>query len=518
MTPVEQNAVLTQTGPGTPLGNVFRRYWIPALLSRELGKVAVRSKILSEDMWATRDASGKVTFRTRQVPNIELGVVYQENWLPVLLSEDLPDVDCAPVRVQIGEEKLIAFRDTSGRIGLVDQFCAHRRVSLFFGRNEENGIRCPYHGWKFDVNGKCVEVPSEGENSKTCERVQLKHYRTVETGGVIFAYVGAEAALPALDFTPEWVPATTSEYPAIEVGDVVWVYMGPADRMPEAPEFEWATVPASHRYINYRVQRSNWLQAMEGGIDSSHVSSLHSGELHKDPLHHGKGASNQADKAPLFEVAPSPAGLLIGAKRKTAEGNAYWRISQYVFPSSTMIPPYGEHPLHGHNWVPVDDSSCLAWNFTHTPHRPLTEEEIQTMDNYGSIYAELIPGTHNTVQNESNDWLIDREKQKTGRYYSGIKGIAMQDASLQESMAGENGIVDRTKERLVATDVAIVQARRKLLATAQALAAGDESVLAGLDPTSHHIRSASFEAAYDTTLAVASEKIVADASVVPVSI
>jgi phthalate 4,5-dioxygenase oxygenase subunit len=421
----EQNAVLTQTGPNTPMGRVFRRYWIPALL-----------------------------------------------------SEEIPEPDCAPVRVKLLSEPLIAFRDSSGKIGLMDEFCAHRRVSLWFGRNEENGLRCPYHGWKYDVTGQCVDIPSEPDDSTFCQRVQL------------------------------------AAYPCVELGGVVWTYMGPPELRPPVPEFEWATVPDAHRYVNKRLQESNYLQAMEGGVDSSHVSSLHSGELHTDPLHKGtKGAQYQADTRPKFEIDDSPSGLVIGARREAGAGQSYWRITQWIMPWYTMIPPYGDHALHGHAWVPIDDENCYAWNMTHHPSRPLSAGELEAMRGGQGIYAELIPGSFRPAANKDNDYLIDRALQKTGRYYSGVKGIAMQDASLQESMGP---VVDRTLERLVGTDRAIVQVRRRLLAATEMARHGDE--LPGLDPTTHHVRPASFVAASDIPLSQTQASLSAMAGVAHTSI
>jgi phthalate 4,5-dioxygenase oxygenase subunit len=407
----EQNKLLTETGPATAMGDLFRRYWIPALL-----------------------------------------------------SEEIPTPDCPPVRVKLLSEELIAFRDTEGKLGLVSEFCAHRRVSLWFGRNEESGIRCPYHGWKYDVSGQCVDIPSEPEGSKFCSKVKL--------------------------------PAA---YPCVERGGVIWTYMGPAENMPPLPEFEWAMVPDSHRYVSKRLQECNYAQAMEGGIDGSHVSSLHSGELHSDPLHKGtEGAKYQADLRPKFEVAGSAGGMLIGAKRQADEGNSYWRVTQWIMPWYTMIPPYGDHGVHGHAWVPIDDENCFAWSMTHHPTRPLNETELFAMQNGQGMYAELIPGTYKTVANKSNDYLMDREGQKSGRFYSGVKGIGMQDASLQESMGA---IVDRSQELLVATDVAIVQARRRLLAAADALQKDTGMVPPGVDPATHHVRSASFKVASNVPLA-----------------
>jgi phthalate 4,5-dioxygenase oxygenase subunit len=325
-------------------------------------------------------------------------------------------------------------------------------VSLWFGRNEESGIRCPYHGWKYDVKGQCVEIPSEPDESRFCEKVKLK------------------------------------SYPCVELGGVIWTYMGPPEHQPPLPEFEWALVPDSHRYLSKRVQENNYLQAMEGGIDSSHVSWLHSGELKTDPLHVGtKGAQHIANKKPVFELQKSEGGLVIGARRPAEGGQAYWRITQWIMPWYTMIPPYGDNALRGHAWVPVDDENCITWNWAHHPNRPLRKEEMDHMGQEDGAFAALIPGTFRAVANKDNDYLIDREGQKSGRYYSGVRGIAMQDASLQESMGP---IVDRSLERLVATDVAIVQARRRLLETVTMLQSG--GALPGLDPATHRVRSASF--------------------------
>ena len=161
----DRNRFLTQTGPGTPTGNLFRRYWIPALL-----------------------------------------------------SEEVAEKGCPPVRVTLLSEKLVAFRDSNGEIGLIEEFCAHRRVSLWFGRNEDGGLRCPYHGWKFDVSGKCQEIPSEPDDSTFRHEVSL------------------------------------TSYPCVERGGIVWAYMGTPELRPEPPAFEWVTVPANQRYHTKRLE------------------------------------------------------------------------------------------------------------------------------------------------------------------------------------------------------------------------------------------------------------------------
>jgi phthalate 4,5-dioxygenase len=395
----EQNEFVTRTGPGTPLGNLFRRYWIPALLASEL-----------------------------------------------------PVNDCPPVRVKLLSERLLAWRDTQGRYALTDEFCAHRGVSLWFGRNEEDGLRCPYHGWKYDHTGQCVEVPSEPEESGFCAKIKL------------------------------------TSYPLIERGGILWAYMGPPELLPPEPAFEWAALPASHCYHGKRWQESNWLQAMEGGIDSSHVSWLHSGDMHRDPLHKDtKGAHYQRDRKPKFEIVESAGGLYIGARRNAEEGHYYWRITQWIMPWYTMIPPYGDNALNAHAWVPIDDDNCHTWTFTYHPTRPLSEMELDVMRKGGGIHVETIPGTFRPVINKDNDYMIDRAAQKAGRTYSGVSGIAMQDASIQESMGP---IVDRTKENLVSTDNAIIMARARLRRAALALQKGEPPP--GLTQDGHRVRSATF--------------------------
>jgi nitrite reductase/ring-hydroxylating ferredoxin subunit len=352
--------------------------------------------------------------------------------------------------LELLSEKMLAFRDTEGKLGLIDEFCAHRGVSLWFGRNEQNGIRCPYHGWKYDVNGNCTEVPSE-PTSGYCERIKLKSYPLVERGGVI------------------------------------WVYMGPADKQPPLPEWEFATLPTEHSYMSKRVQASNWLQALEGGIDSSHVSFLHSASLSRDPLFKGaKGNQyNLNDLSPVFEVVEADGGLLVGARRNAEDDQYYWRITPWVMPGFTMVPPRGDHPVHGHFWVPINDHSCWTWSFDYHPTRALTTAEVDAMKGGASIHVK-VDKDYVPLQRMDNDYLMDRKAQREGLLYSGIEGIGMQDASLQESMGA---IQDRTKENLVSTDNGIIMARQRLIKAARALAENPDFVLPGLDPEHQKVRS-----------------------------
>jgi phenylpropionate dioxygenase-like ring-hydroxylating dioxygenase large terminal subunit len=382
-----------------------------------------------------------------------MGQMFRKYWIPALLAEELPENDCAPVRVKLLSERLIAFRDSDGRLGLMDEFCAHRGVSLWFGRNEEGGLRCPYHGWKYDTNGQCVDVPSEPKDSGFCEKIKLQ------------------------------------AYPLVKIGDILWTYMGPKEEQPPYPEFEFATVPSNQTFTSKRFQECNWLQAMEGGIDSSHVSFLHSGNLNTDPLFKGARGNqyNIADKMPFFEVVKHEGGLYVGARRNAEEGNYYWRITPWVMPCFTMVPPRGDHPIHGHFWIPIDDENCWAWSFDYHPTRALTDVEMEALKAGKGVHCEYVPGTYIPKANKTNDYLMDRQAQKEGRTYSGVEGIAIQDSSLQESMGP---IVDRTKENLVSTDNGVIMARQMLRKAVTALR--DKGVTPpGVDPAHHRMRSVS---------------------------
>ena len=383
-----------------------------------------------------------------------MGELFRRYWLPALLSSEVAEPDCPPVRVKLLGERLVAFRDTKNRIGLVDEFCAHRGVSLWFGRNEDCGLRCPYHGWKYDVSGQCVDLPSEGPDGPMRPRIRLK------------------------------------SYPCLELGGVVWTYMGPPALEPEPPGIEWAHVAPERRYVSKRLQECNYLQAMEGGIDSSHVSFLHSGALKRDPLFAGSKGNeyNLKDTMPEFDVVEFPGGLLIGARRNAEEGRYYWRITPWIMPAHTIIPPRAGHPLGAHVWVPIDDENCWAWSINYHPARPLSEKELSAMKAGKGIHVQYVPGTFIPLQNKRNDYLMDRESQKSGHTFSGVEGIAMQDASLQESMGG---IQDRTREHLCPTDRGIVMARRRLLQAA--LANRDGKPVPALRADEQRVRSCAIE-------------------------
>jgi phthalate 4,5-dioxygenase oxygenase subunit len=306
-------------------------------------------------------------------------------------------------------------------------------------------------------------------------------------------------------------------YPLVERGGVLWTYMGPPDAQPPAPEWEFITVPRPQTFASKRLQECNWLQAMEGGIDSSHVSWLHRGDLNSDPLFKGARGNqyNLSDARPVFEVVESPGGLYIGARRNAENGDYYWRITQWVMPSFTMIAPRGSHSVHGHFWIPVDDESCWAWSYDYHPVRDLTEAEIAAMRDGKGIHVRYVPGTFRPLANKDNDYLIDRAAQKMGRSFSGVEGIAMQDASLQESMGP---VVDRTRENLVSTDNGIIMARHRLLRALAALT--DKGVTPpGVDPAHQKVRSAAIVLPRDVPFSDgAREALVARPAVAPASV
>jgi phthalate 4,5-dioxygenase oxygenase subunit len=370
---------------------------------------------------------------TRVGPETRMGNLLRRYWVPALMSSEIAEPDGPQVRVQLLGEKLLAFRNSDGQASLISEFCSHRGVSLFFGRNEENGIRCAYHGLKFNSAGQCVDVPSAPQ---ACARMHIKGY------------------------------------PCIERGGIVWTYMGPADQQPELPELEWCTLPAEHVYVSKRVQYSSYLQAMEGGIDTAHVSYVHRYEVDSDPMHKGVKALDyiKADGNVVFEIEKTPFGLSLFGRRNGEPDSYYWRVTQWLFPWFTLIAPFGDHALGGHIWVPIDDHSCWAWSINWQPNRPLSQEELDAMKAGMGIHVEYeAPGSFVPAANRENGYQMDRVAQKEHRAYSGVFGFSAQDYSLQESMGS---IQNHEAERLLPTDKAIVMARRMLHEAALGLEEG----------------------------------------------
>ena len=362
-----------------------------------------------------------------------MGEFCRRFWTPVLLSEELPEPDCPPVQTKIYGEELVAFRTTSGKVGLLKEFCPHRRASLFYGRNEEEGLRCAYHGWKFDTEGHCVDMMSEPADSNFANKVE------------------------------------TTAYPTQEGGGFVWAYMGPLELKPPMPDLEYLKVPENQRSTRKVQYESNFVQVIEGEIDTVHASILHS---RLDALDKSSTATTAGgrysyrDRAARFHVEDTDGGILIGAKRNAEEDSSYWRISRWLFPWITMIPREPKGPARSGLIVPIDDENCWFFLVRWDPYKPL-EGEYTEAPRDG-----MIPGTWLGQANKSNHYMIDRQVQKT-ETFSGIPdrmGRA-QDAAMTDSMGA---IVDRTEEHLGTTDAAIIRMRRRLIQGANDLREGIE--------------------------------------------
>jgi phenylpropionate dioxygenase-like ring-hydroxylating dioxygenase large terminal subunit len=408
----EDNDLLTRVGPGTVMGALIRAYWIPVLQAAEL------------------EPGGRVK------------------------------------RVMLLGERLVAYRTTGGAPGLIGEFCPHRGASLYFGRVEAAGLRCIYHGWKFGLDGQCLEMPNEPAESAFAAKIR------------------------------------PTAYPCAERGGVIWTYMGPASP-PPLPDLEWTLLPPAHVFVSKRVQECNWFQALEGGIDSSHISFLHAPLRAEDDdtvreldrASFGVGAAVQtADPAPRFDVADTDYGVLIGARRTRHDGQQYWRITQFLMPFYTMPPTdLAGRIVQSHIWVPMDDTNVVNWMVTWNVDRPLTPEELAPhVEGKGSHVIEYAPATSEpygdirTAANRSNDYAMDWEVHRT-KMFCGIPGFGVQDQAIQES---QGPIVDRTQEHLGTSDSAIIRVRRRLLNAARALREHGTPP-PGQDPASFLVRSAS---------------------------
>lgn len=404
----EDNRILTQVGPGTPLGELFRCFWQPVALSRDV--VA----------------------------------------------------DGPPRRLRILGEDLVTFRDSAGRVGVVDAYCAHRRAQLFWGRNEDCGIRCVYHGWKYDVDGKCVDMPTAPPDSRFRQRMVIK------------------------------------AYPAADAGGFIWAYMG-KDPAPELPMHEWMLLPESRREPVSWLHRSNWLQGLEGSMDPVHLSFLHQrfdSDVALDEQQREGGFSQavaRKDPMPEIDIVDTDYGFVYGARRDV-DGDAgaelsYWRLTHWLMPSLTLIPsPHGV-PYGVRGWIPVDDHHTITMSVACGPFEPREEDApnvdvVRSANRMMSEVGELAPYTlpdgyvidaYQPVRTKENDYLIDRELQRTVNFTGTTGSAPDEDRAMTEGMGS---VVDRTREHLGTSDIAIIAARRKLIRAAKALAKGTLPVAA----------------------------------------
>jgi phthalate 4,5-dioxygenase oxygenase subunit len=405
----QDNEILTRVGPGTPMGEVLRRYWTPALLCSEL-----------------------------------------------------PKPDCDPVRVRLLGENLVAFRDTEGEVGLVAENCPHRGASMYFGRNEECGLRCVYHGWKFDRTGRCVDMPSEPATSNFKDKVRIPVYPTHESGGI------------------------------------VWTYLGPSGSMTPFRDFGTDSLPEKDVSAAKLHSTCNWIQTMEGNFDTAHISWLHQYQAAADIPDDGTDRpgypSNKLawkfwmhDRAPRLEVEDTWYGLRYAGLRTTPNGHTNVRITEYIFPYGSIVAavPFATRQLMV---VPIDDVSCWRYNLTTQPPsnpRGYGGEPLFASQPFTVNFAPgVLPRTHTA----ENDYLIDRDAQRE-RTFSGISDFVSQDLMVTESMGP---IYDRTQEHLGTIDKAIIRMRQLLIRSAKALAADGTAppALAGPGYDFRTIRSA----------------------------
>jgi phthalate 4,5-dioxygenase oxygenase subunit len=385
---------------------------------------------------------------TRVGPGTPGGEYLRRYWQPILLSWELPEPDCAPVRVRLLGEDLVAFRDSEGHVGFIDAYCPHRRAPMFFGRNEECGMRCVYHGWKFDRHGDCTDMPSEPAGTPLQARVKIK------------------------------------AYPAYEGGGVVWCYMGPKDKQPAPPDYEWMRAPESHRFVSKTFEDCNWLQALEGGLDTAHSSYAHNNDIAN------RNTPRNRDRAPRLDVELTDYGYRYISTRQSNDGGSYIRVYQYIMPAQqirgSVIKIEGgkaDYPrFDGHLWTPIDDETCFVFNtmYSYDANTPLPADIVQGWESRAGRGPEHhIPGTFKLIAGKSNDYFIDRQVQKT-QTFTGIAGVNTQDYALQEGMGA---IVDRSLENLGTSDKAIVAMRRMMLRSIDAVAKGEDPP--GVDPRSH---------------------------------
>ncbi|MGH6988813.1 MAG: Rieske 2Fe-2S domain-containing protein [Stellaceae bacterium] len=366
----DENELLTRVGPGTPMGAMMREYWVPAIRAAALER------------------------------------------------------DGAPRRVRLVGEDFVAFRATDGRVGLVDEACPHRGASLALGRNEENGLRCIFHGWKISPDGKVVDTPCE----PAARRAQFAAAQKVRA------------------------------FPTHEAGGIVWVYLGQRATAPRFPEFEFTKLPLSHVDIRRGFVHYNWLQGLEAHIDSSHVGILHSGFI-KNGNTDGQSRDlnlTTVNTAPDFEMDVTSYGLREGALRDVGEGKTYARIRQIALPFYTFIPGTKDDVCSGRATVPVDDEWDAEWYIVYDPNRPLTPGQL------GRLYEGTSQDPDNFSSNLGNrDNLWHQDRAAMGRHWSGLtRNLPFEDFIIQSSMGPR---VDRTKEQLGSADAIIVKVRRLLL-------------------------------------------------------
>ena len=366
---------------------------------------------------------------TRVGSRTPMGDLIRRYWLPALLTEEIPVPDCAPVRVRLLGEDLVAFRDSEGRVGLLGEHCSHRGTSLYFGRNEECGLTCIYHAWKYDVDGHVLETPAEPASSDF--KTKLRHLA----------------------------------YPCKEIAGIVFTYMGPAEKQPLLPCYEWRTLSDEQLCPVKSYLECNYLQGIEGDFDSSHTSFLHNNNL-------ANAARLKRDGAPVLEAENTSYGLRAVSVRKLGAEQIYVRTSPYIMPCFSIVPgppteKFEADDIRGFRfWMPIDDRRTWLY-ILNMRKKPFLEDERKALRSW-------ITPDYRRVRNASNNYLQDRGQQRTTTY-TGIAAVnpAEQDGSATESMGP---IWDRSKEHLGYSDKTIIALRKMLLRALDDLAEGRDPV------------------------------------------
>jgi phthalate 4,5-dioxygenase oxygenase subunit len=384
-----------------------------------------------------------------------MGQMMRRYWLPAVMSDELV-ADGAPKRVRLLGEDLVAFRDSRGAVGLLDEHCPHRGASLVLARNGDCGLRCLYHGWKFDVAGTVLETPPEPEEAGFKHRIRA--------------------------------PA----YPVRESGGIVWAYLGPAGHEPPPMDFDWTALPASHRLIVKARIACNWVQPVEGVIDSAHANVLHA-DTFKPVAAAGESVYRadlivdrpSNDKRPRLDVEDAPYGFRYAAIRTPIvdpERQQYIRVTTFIAPIYSMFAApkgWGSTQM----FVPMDDENTMLYFVKYCYERPI-EEEARPMHH---AWSGMRPGIDldaefRSTRNRDNHWLQDRAAMQRGESFSGITGVQNEDAVVQESMGR---LYDRTKEHLGTSDIAVIRMRRLMLDSVRRFSEGGEPPLGLREPVDY---------------------------------
>ena len=387
-----------------------------------------------------------------------MGQLMRRHWIAACLSEEI-EPDGPPVKTRLLGEDLVVFRDTKGRAGVLSEFCAHRRASLLYGRNEECGLRCLYHGWKFDVEGNVLEMASEPPDSTFTTRVKQKAYPTREAGGFVWCYMGASSEMTEFQ-APAFAPTAQTRVSATKV----------------------------------RV-RCNWAQVLEGQIDSAHSSTLHSSDMVPAQVDGAKATEANwlrpsTDKAPRFQVERTSYGFRYAAIRRPIMNEAthdYIRTTVYIAPFTALIPPNNVHNV-ATLLTPEDDYTTIfyfiAWNESDKPGI-----DAQAWRKFNVLeWGKDVDRHFNSVRTAGNLYEQDRAAMKAGNF-TGIKGIPNQDIAMWESM----GLIsDRSQERVGVSDIAVNAFRRLMVEAAGAVREGKPAI-GTAEPRIPHASISSFE-------------------------